>query len=172
MVHMSRAYLTKKQMPQIFWYYAIKHMARMMNMIPGKYHRKLASLFMFVHGACPDPRTWLPLFLLCYFHHEKDSNASHSKSQAHTMDGIKLANLPPPMRSWSITHKINDTMNRTATELIRTAYRLWYIQPYDTMAASLSPFTAMIFQASANPIPLGCKFSTLTLPQDSPAPAL
>jgi hypothetical protein len=37
MVHMSRAYLTKKKIPWTFWYYAIKHAAWMMNMIPGKY---------------------------------------------------------------------------------------------------------------------------------------
>jgi hypothetical protein len=65
MVHMSRVYLTKKQMPQTFWYYAIKNFTRMMNMIPGKYHGKLASPFMLIHGVRPDPRTWLPLFLVC-----------------------------------------------------------------------------------------------------------
>jgi hypothetical protein len=90
MVHMSRAYLTEKQMPRTFWYYAIKHSAWMMNMILGKYHGKLASPFMLIHGVHLDPRTWLPLFLVCYFHHEKDSDASRSKSQAHTMDGIVL----------------------------------------------------------------------------------
>jgi hypothetical protein len=63
-------------------------------MIPGKYRGKLASPFMLVHGECPDPRTWLPLFSLCYFHHKKDSNASRSKSQAHTMDGIVLGRSP------------------------------------------------------------------------------
>ncbi len=98
MVHMSRAYLTKNQMPRTFWYYAIKHaacmMTCMMNMIPGKYCKKLASPFMLVHRARPDPRTWLPLFLLCYFHHKKDSEASRSKSQAHTMDGIVLGRSP------------------------------------------------------------------------------
>ncbi len=66
----------------------------MMNMIPGKYRGKLASSFMLVHGTCPDHRTWLPLFSLCYFHHEKDSNASRSKSQAHTMDGILIGRSP------------------------------------------------------------------------------
>ncbi len=94
MVHMSRAYLTEKQMPRTFWYYAIKHAAKMMNMIPGKYCRKLSSPFMLVHGARTDPRIWLPLFLLCYFHHKKDSNASRSKSQAHTMDGIIIGRSP------------------------------------------------------------------------------
>jgi hypothetical protein len=90
MVHMSRAYLTEKQMPRTFWYYPIKCSARMMNMIPGKYGSKLASPFMLAHGTRPDPRTWLPLFSVCYFHHEKDSNALRSKLQAHTMDGIVL----------------------------------------------------------------------------------
>ena len=35
MVHMPCTYLTEKQMPWLFWYYAIKHSARMINMIPG-----------------------------------------------------------------------------------------------------------------------------------------
>jgi hypothetical protein len=69
MVHMSRAYLTEKQMPRSFRYYAIKHSSGMMNMIPGKYKTKLASPFMLVHGVRPDQRTWLPLFSMCYFHH-------------------------------------------------------------------------------------------------------
>jgi hypothetical protein len=90
MVHMLRAYLIEKQMPRTFWYYAIKHSARMMNMIPGKYCCKLASPFMLVHGVRPNPRTWLPLFLVCYFHHKKDSNASRFKSHACTMDRIVL----------------------------------------------------------------------------------
>jgi hypothetical protein len=37
MVHMGRAYLTKKQMPRTFWFYAIVHSARMMNAIPGTF---------------------------------------------------------------------------------------------------------------------------------------
>jgi hypothetical protein len=94
MVHMSRAYLTEKQMPRSFWYYAVKHSAWMMNMIPGRYKHKLASPFMLAHGVRPDQRTWLPIFLLCYFHHKKDSNAQRSKTQAHTMDGIIIGCSP------------------------------------------------------------------------------
>jgi hypothetical protein len=94
MVHMARAYLTEKQIPRTFWYYAIKYSALMMNMIPGKYGSKLASPFMLAHGTRPDNRTWLPLFSVSYFHHEKDSDASRLKSQAHTMDGILLGRSP------------------------------------------------------------------------------
>ncbi len=91
---MSRAYLTKKQMPWLFWYFAIKHLACMMNMIPGKYCGKLAFPFMLVYGVYPDQRTWLPLFLLYYFHHNKDSNASRSKYQVHTLNGIMIRRSP------------------------------------------------------------------------------
>ncbi len=75
-------------MPHTFWYYAIKHSARMMNMIPRTYRVKLALPFMLVHGICLKHINWLPLFSHCYFHHAKDSDALHSKSQAHTMDSI------------------------------------------------------------------------------------
>jgi hypothetical protein len=66
----------------------------MMNMIPGQYNDKLASPFMLAHGVHPDQRTWLPLFSLCYFHHEKDSDAQRSKNQAHMLDGIIVGPSP------------------------------------------------------------------------------
>jgi hypothetical protein len=37
MVHMGCPYLTKKQMPRRYWFYAITHAACMMNAIPGKH---------------------------------------------------------------------------------------------------------------------------------------
>jgi hypothetical protein len=96
MVHMARAYLTEKQMPQAFWFYAIIHAACMMNAIPGKIHGCLASPFLLVHGVGHDECTWVPLFSLCYFHHEKDRDLKRSKHQAHTMDGIIIGCSPTP----------------------------------------------------------------------------
>ena len=61
MVHMSRAYLTEKQMPRTFWYYAVNHAARMMNMIPGRYMGQLASPFMLVHGVLNPPNEDSPI---------------------------------------------------------------------------------------------------------------
>ena len=90
MVHMSRAYLTEKQMPRNFWFHSIRHAAQMMNHIPAKYNDRLASPFMLVHGTLADSRTWLPLFSVCYFHTARDGGTSRSHSQAHTMDGIIL----------------------------------------------------------------------------------
>jgi hypothetical protein len=75
MVHMACANLTKKQMPRTFWFYAITHAAQLMNAIPGKHSGLLASPFLLVHGVGHDERTcWIPLFLLCYFHHVRDGD--------------------------------------------------------------------------------------------------
>jgi hypothetical protein len=57
MVHMACAYLTEKQMPRTFWFYAINHSIRMMNAILCKLHGHLASPFLLVHGVGHDKRT-------------------------------------------------------------------------------------------------------------------
>ncbi len=67
MVHMAHVYLMEKQMLRSFWYFAMKHMARMMNMIPGKFRNNFSPPVMLVHGVCPDQRAWLPLFLYVIF---------------------------------------------------------------------------------------------------------
>jgi hypothetical protein len=72
---MAHAYLTKKQMPCTFWFYLITYAARMMHAIPGKHSGCLASPFLLVQGV----QTWVPLFLLAYFHHKKDGNVQRSK---------------------------------------------------------------------------------------------
>ena len=93
-VHMARAYLTERQMPRAFWFYAVAHAARMMNAIPISYQGQLASPFLLVHGVGHDERTWVPLFSLCFFHHERDGEFSRSHHQAHTMDGIVIGQSP------------------------------------------------------------------------------
>jgi hypothetical protein len=49
---------------------------------------------MLVHGVRPDQRTWLPLFLICHYHHKKDSKAQRSTNQAHMLDGIVIGCSP------------------------------------------------------------------------------
>ena len=94
MVRMARAFLTEKQMPKTFWFFAIVEAARRMNTIPGKYRGKLASPFVLVHGEGQDARTWFPLFSICYFNHSKDNTPTgpvkRSKHQSQTMDGIAI----------------------------------------------------------------------------------
>jgi hypothetical protein len=94
MVHMACAYLTKKQMPHSYWFYAITHAACVMNVIPSKYKDRLASPFLLVHGVGHDECTWTPLFLLCFFHHEKVGNDTQSKHMAHTMDSVIIGRSP------------------------------------------------------------------------------
>jgi hypothetical protein len=94
MLHMGWAYLTEKRMPWIYWIFAITHAARMMNAILGKIHGHLASPFHLLHGIGHDERTWIPLFSLYFFHHDKDSPMKGSKHQAHTMDGIVVGRSP------------------------------------------------------------------------------
>jgi hypothetical protein len=71
MVHMARACLTKKQMPCSYCFFAITHTARMTNAIPSMFGDCLALPFLLVHGVSHDEWAWIPLFLLCYFHHKK-----------------------------------------------------------------------------------------------------
>jgi hypothetical protein len=93
-VHIARAYRTKNQMLRTFWFYAIVHLARMMNAIPGTYSGHLASPFLLVHGVGHDKWTWILLFSLCCFHHKKDSDQQRSHHQAHIMDGIVIGRSP------------------------------------------------------------------------------
>ena len=67
MVHMAHAYLTEKQMPWPFWFYAVAHSTQMMNSILGKFGSKLASPFLLAHSAGHDEQTWFPLFLVFTF---------------------------------------------------------------------------------------------------------
>jgi hypothetical protein len=91
---MAKAYLTKKQMPRSYWFFAITHAAWMMNAIPGKFGDRLALPFLLIHGVGHDERTWIPLFSLCYFHHEKDGNDTRTKHMAHMMDGAIVGRSP------------------------------------------------------------------------------
>jgi hypothetical protein len=94
MVHMACTYLTEKQMPRTFWFYAIIHAAQMMNAIPGKLHGRLASPFLLIYGIGHNERTWVTLFSLCYFHHEKDGDQWRLHNQAHRLDGIIIGQSP------------------------------------------------------------------------------
>ncbi len=91
---MGHAYLAKKQMPWMFWFYAITHTACMMNAIPGKHSGCIASPFLLDHGVGHDKCTWILFFSLCYFHHKRDDNQACSKHQSHTMDGIIVGCSP------------------------------------------------------------------------------
>eukprot|EP00804_Cyclotella_cryptica_P026709 CCRYP_007942-RA/>CCRYP_007942-RA protein AED:0.35 eAED:0.34 QI:0/0/0/0.66/0.5/0.33/3/0/1904 len=89
-VKMARAYLTEKQMNCEFWFYAVKHATRMMNYIPGRMGRRLASPFELVHGTKPDSTTWFELFSVGFFKTESSSDGKHSKTQSMSLAGIAV----------------------------------------------------------------------------------
>jgi hypothetical protein len=78
----------------MFWFYAVVHLVWMMNIIPGTISGHLASPFLLIHSVGHDKRTWIPLFSICYFLHEKDSDQQRSQHQLHTMDSIVIG-CPP-----------------------------------------------------------------------------
>jgi hypothetical protein len=104
---MARAYLTEKQMPRMFWFYAIVHSAHMMNAIPGKFDGKLASPFLLVYESGHDEQTWFPLFSICYFHHEKDGDVPHSTAITTQWMALLLVVCPCQMHCWCTTHGLN-----------------------------------------------------------------
>jgi hypothetical protein len=96
MVHTARVYLTKI-MPHSYLFYPITHAAQMMNAFPSKYKDYLALPFLLVHGD--NERMRILLFLICFFHHEKDGDETQSKHMNHTMDSLIFSSfLLSPMR--------------------------------------------------------------------------
>ena len=73
-----------------FWFYAVKHLARMINQIPGRLGRKLISPFELVHGIKPDATTWFELFSVGFFKHSSSSDGLNSKMQSMSMAGIAV----------------------------------------------------------------------------------
>jgi hypothetical protein len=59
MVHMARTYITEKQMPCAFWFYAVTHATRMMNATPGKHSCQLSSPFLLVHSVGHNVHAWV-----------------------------------------------------------------------------------------------------------------
>jgi hypothetical protein len=80
----------------------------MMNAIPSKLRKCLASPFLLIHGMGHDVCTWIPVFSMHNFHHEKDGDISRLKHQAHnnTMEGIDIV-----CSSWSNALQVYNPWN-------------------------------------------------------------
>ncbi len=83
-------------MPRTFWFYLVVHGAQMVNAIPGKHSGCLVSPYLLVQGVGHNEGTWIPIFSLTFFHHEKDGDDQRSHHQAHTMDSIVVGRFPTP----------------------------------------------------------------------------
>jgi hypothetical protein len=100
-------------MPCTFWFYLITHVAWMMNAIPGKHSGCLASPFLLVHGEGHNEQTWVPLFLLAYFHHKKMAMSSFPSIRHIQWTASSSADPLHLMHSWCIIHVTSSTMSRT-----------------------------------------------------------
>ncbi len=129
MFHMARAYLTKKQMPRNYIFFAITHAAWVMNAIHGEYKDHFALPFLLVHGVGQDEGMWMLLFLLCYFHHEKDGNETRSKHMAHTMDGAIVDRYPTSNTLMVFNPWNGHYYEPDSTALIHIGFLAWCIPP-------------------------------------------
>ena len=71
-----------------FWFYAIAHVARMINQVPGRLGRKLTTPFELVHGQKPYSQTCFELFSIGYFKHVTDNKEVRSNTEGQSLDGI------------------------------------------------------------------------------------
>eukprot|EP00978_Attheya_sp_CCMP212_P027372 scaffold91642_cov45-Attheya_sp.AAC.2 len=87
MIQMARAYLTDRQMPRSYWFYAIRHAAQMMNHAPGRLKSQLTTPFELVLNRKPDGRIFFELFSVGYFNFNKqrDGATLRTATQAHTL---------------------------------------------------------------------------------------
>ena len=87
---MARSFITDKQMPKSFWYWAIKHASRIQNVFPIKVDERFTTPHELVFKTKPDYRQLFRLFSTTYFTHTKDNTKSRTNLQAHTMAGIAV----------------------------------------------------------------------------------
>ena len=89
-VCIAHAYIMEKQMGHLFWFYAIKCVALIINQVSGHHGWKLNSLTQCVHSIKPDSATWFKLFSVGYFTYKIDGNAIKTKIQSAALDGIEV----------------------------------------------------------------------------------
>ena len=77
-------------MSRDYWFFAIQHAARMMNMIPGKVDGNLTTSFELVHRVKPDARTLIPLFSIVYFSMDKNDNTERTNFMSECSVGIAV----------------------------------------------------------------------------------
>ena len=90
LIQVARAFITEKQVGQEYWYFTVRHVAMMINQVPGWLGLNLTTPFELVHNSKPDSNTWFELFYIGYFNHDTDNEDTRSKLQSHTLDGIEV----------------------------------------------------------------------------------
>ena len=57
LTQMAQAFIAEKQVGREFWYFAVLHVAMMLNQVPGRLRLKLTTPFELVRNSKPDSKT-------------------------------------------------------------------------------------------------------------------
>ena len=76
-VGMAHSHITDMQMPQSYWFWAMRHAVQVMNCLPCKVNGELTSPFELVHGVKPD--YWVLFCPLSTVHFKHESNGSRDR---------------------------------------------------------------------------------------------
>ena len=90
LVHMARRYLTDKQMPRQYWYWALRHSNRISNIFPLRCDQKITTSHELVFSTKPDYRQLFRLFSTAYLSHQKDNTHPRTATEPHTLQGIAV----------------------------------------------------------------------------------
>ncbi len=141
-------------MPRTFWYYAMKHLAQMMNMIPGKYRNKLAppSCSSTVYAPIQELGSLSSRYVTSITRRTVMPRALSHRPTPWT--GSSSVDPPPRMPSSSTTLGISAITNPTATKWTHIESHHLFIPQSSMTAASLFLYIATTTRPSANRTPL------------------
>ena len=89
-MNMARSFLHQRQIPRVYWYWAIRHACQINNYFPCEVDGEKTTPLELVYGVKPDFSTLLPLFSVTYFKHDKDGARARDGTESKVMQGILL----------------------------------------------------------------------------------
>ena len=162
---MAHAYLTKKQMPWSYWFYALVHSARMMNAIPGKLGGKLASPFLLAHGVGHDERTWFLSFQSVIF--TMSGMATSLNPTANHIQWMALLLVTPLHRMLCWCTVLGESVTTSPTPIAWTLINFppWCTLLFVMMEVSFAPCYEMKMSPWKNSTPRVHELNGSILPQ-------
>ena len=114
---MARAFVNDKYMPRSYWFWAIRHAARVHNIFPIRHNDTITTHHELVYHTKPDYRQLFRLFYTAYFSHTKNGTHKRTNVQSHSMQGIAVG--------WSDVANVIEIYNPVTKQLYTTTiYKL------------------------------------------------
>ena len=88
--NMCRSYITQYKMPRKYWWWALRHAAQVVNMLPCSVDGIKTSPLELVFGVRPDYSILVPIFAVTYFRHLRDGARSRDGMESRVMQSILL----------------------------------------------------------------------------------